>query len=115
MLPKEQRISGREILFLKKEKIQPVYGKVFGMVYKENMKVQKFGIIIPNKIVDKAFLRNKIKRLLYNLIGKFSFKTRGYFLFLAKKQASLCNKDEFKSDLLLLKKRLNEDINIVTD
>jgi len=115
MLPKEQRISGREIFFLKQEKIQPIYGKVFGMVYKENMKVQKFGIIIPNKIVNKSFLRNKIKRLLFNLIRKFSFKTSGYFLFLAKKQASLCNKDEFESDLLLLKRKLNEDINIVTN
>lgn len=85
MLPKKNRLTRREIEQLKAEKIRLIQGIHFALVFKKNDLPGKFGLIIPNRVVPKSSERNRIKRLLYQVIKEKRFNLRGLFLFLAKK------------------------------
>jgi ribonuclease P protein component len=97
MLPKKNRLSRNDILLIKKEKIRPIYGNCFDLIYKKS-ELFKAGIISSNKIVGKACVRNKVKRLLFELLRKKEFKN-GQFLFISKKCSSECVNSQFQADL----------------
>lgn len=87
MLPKTKRLNRIEIEEIKRSqnKLKVLQGSYFGLVYQKNDSGGKFGVIISNKVLNKAVQRNKIKRLLYRAIEKKWMNKNGNFLFLAKK------------------------------
>ncbi len=92
MLPKTKRLGRREIEEIKKNQkaLIVLQGTYFGLVCQKTDSASKFGVIISNKVLNKAVQRNKIKRLLYRVIEKKWTNKTGNFLFLAKKNCSTC-------------------------
>lgn len=92
MLPKTKRLNRIEIGEIKRNQnaLKVLQGSYFGLVYQKTDSDGKFGVIISNKVLNKAVQRNKVKRLLYKVIEKKWLDRKGNFLFLAKKNCSTC-------------------------
>lgn len=89
MLKKINRISSRSEFLEAKEKGEMVSTPLFGfLIQKKQDSLKKFGFIISKKISKRAVDRNKIKRLLSEVVRKnldnFDEGIRG--IFLAKKE-----------------------------
>lgn len=97
MLPKKNRLSRNDILLIKKERIRPIYGECFTLIYKKS-DVFKAGIISSIKTVGKPHIRNKIKRVLFELLRKQGIKS-GQYLFISKKNSSEYVESQFAADL----------------
>ena len=101
MLAKKKRLNRQEINLLKdpSRKNKIIQGSFFGLVFQENNKESKFGVIVSNKISSKAVERNRVKRLLYQAVkDKMADKT-GLFLFLAKRSCLGADLESFKKEL----------------
>jgi len=84
MLPKDKRLTRKEINELKARKLPVIQGQFLGLIfYPDN--ASKFGVIISTKIDKRAVVRNQIKRQVFWVAKKTHFKKSGKFLFLAKK------------------------------
>jgi ribonuclease P protein component len=101
MLAKNRRLDRAEVTLLKdsSRKNRLIQGSFFGLVFQENNKESKFGVIISNKISSKAVERNRIKRLLYQAVKEKMMGKTGYFLFLAKKSCLGANLESFKKEM----------------
>lgn len=70
MLPKENRLNKKADFLRVSKKGQVVQSKNFGLAYLETNTSEppKFGFIVSNKISKKAVERNRIKRILRQII-----------------------------------------------
>ena len=89
MLKRENRIRLRKEFAEIKNKGKILYSPLFGfLTYKENDDQKKFGFIVSKKISKKAVDRNKIRRILSEVVRenleKFENGTR--IIFLTKKE-----------------------------
>ena len=89
MLKRENRIRLRKEFAEIKNKGKILYSPLFGfLTQKENDDQKKFGFIVSKKISKKAVDRNKIRRILSEVVrknlGKFENGTR--IIFLTKKE-----------------------------
>ncbi len=101
MLAKTWRLNRQEIMLLKdpSRKNKIVQGSFFGLIFQENSKKGKFGVIVSNKISSKAVERNRIRRLLYQAVKDKMMDKTGFFLFLAKKSCLGADLESFKKEL----------------
>lgn len=97
MLPKENRLSRKDFLLLKKHK-PIVSGKYFSLVVllSEDFKTSKFAILISKKNLKGAVDRNKVKRIFYDelsgIISKLSKNV--YAIFILRKNVINKSKEE---------------------
>lgn len=70
MLPKKYRLSTSFFRARKRPTISFVVGGVGVRVYKTDLPYSRYAIIVPFKTAKKAVDRNRIRRLVYNLIRK---------------------------------------------
>lgn len=98
MLKRENRIRLKKEFSEIKNKGRVLYSPFFGfLIYKENDDLKKFGFIVSKKISKKAVDRNKIRRVLSEIVrknlDKFENGTRVVFLtkqeILGKKMAEI--------------------------
>lgn len=85
MLKRENRIRLKKEFLEIKNKGRVLYSPLFGfLIYKENDDLKKFGFIVSKKISKKAVDRNRIRRVLSEIIRKnldrFENGTRLVFL-----------------------------------
>ncbi|MDD2482998.1 MAG: ribonuclease P protein component [Candidatus Shapirobacteria bacterium] len=85
MLKRENRIRSKKEFFEIKNKGRVLYSPLFGwLIYKENDDLKKFGFIVSKKISKKAVDRNRIRRVLSEIVrnnlDKFEKGTRLVFL-----------------------------------
>ena len=99
MLSKKNLLKRVEIRDLTSQKINPIQGQYFGLIYFPSTEASKFAVIISKKIASKAVERNRIKRLLYRAIGNKLIERKGMFLFLAKKNCVNGKLEEFERDM----------------
>ena len=85
MLKRENRIRFKKEFLEIKNKGRVLYSPLFGwLFYKENDDLKKFGFVVSKKISKKAVDRNRIRRVLSEIIrknlDKFEKGTRLIFL-----------------------------------
>jgi ribonuclease P protein component len=85
VLKRENRIRLKKEFLEVKEKGRVLYSPLFGwLTYKENDDQKKFGFIVSKKISKKAVDRNRIRRILSQIVqknlDKFENGTRLIFL-----------------------------------
>jgi ribonuclease P protein component len=85
VLKRENRIRSKKEFFEIKNKGRVLYSPFFGwLIYKENDDLKKFGFIVSKKISKKAVDRNRIRRILSEIVrknlDKFENGTRLVFL-----------------------------------
>lgn len=85
MLKRENRIRLKKEFTEVKNKGRVEYSPLFGwLLYKENDNLKKFGFVVSKKISKKAVDRNRIRRLLAEVVrenlDKFEDGTRLVFL-----------------------------------
>ena len=85
MLKRENRIRSKKEFFEVKNKGRVSYSPLFGWLFnKENDDLKKFGFIVSKKISKKAVDRNRIRRILSEIVrknlDKFEKGTRLVFL-----------------------------------
>ena len=85
MLKRENRIRFKKEFLEIKDKGRVLYSPLFGwLFYKENDDLKKFGFVVSKKISKKAVDRNRIRRVLSEIIrknlDKFEKGTRLIFL-----------------------------------
>ena len=106
MLSKKNLLNREEIRFLTSQKINPIQGQYFGLIFRPSQD-SKFGIIVSNKISNKAVQRNRIKRLLLLAVKESKlFGLKGNFLFLAKKNSIFVSISETERDLEIFREKL---------
>lgn len=72
MLPKINRLTGKEDFDLVKEKGRKFQERCFGVIACENRKdVSRFGFIISSRISKKATIRNRTRRVLREAVRSF--------------------------------------------
>ncbi|MDH3003742.1 MAG: ribonuclease P protein component [Candidatus Shikimatogenerans sp. JK-2022] len=84
---KIKKLNKKEIKFLFNNGIIKNYN-YFKIIFLKNKKYNKISIIIYKKKIKKAFIRNKIKRIIYSSIlqNKFLLKKNFYYIiFIYKK------------------------------
>lgn len=89
MLKRENRIRLKKEFAEIKNKGRVLYSPLFGfLTHKENDDQKKFGFIVSKKISKKAVDRNKIRRILSELIRKNleKFENGTRVIFLTKKE-----------------------------
>ena len=89
MLKKENRIRSKKEFLEIKNKGRVLYSPFFGfLTCQENDDLKKFGFIISKKISKKAVDRNKIRRVLSEVVRKNldKFKNGTRVVFLTKKE-----------------------------
>jgi ribonuclease P protein component len=103
MLPKEGRLSRKEIDLLKQKNFPVVQGKLFGLIFLPAAE-RKFGVIISAKVAKKAVDRNKIKRRLMAALRaqKPTELKSGWFLFLAKRTSNKAGFGEYLKEVEFL-------------
>ena len=111
MLPKENRLSAKDnFARIKKE------GKIFqaesfsAVLYKrEDDKPIRIGVIVSNKISKSAVARNRIKRILKEiLLPNIALLKKGFSLiFLVKRKVILKTKEDLSMDMTILLKKMN--------
>jgi len=85
VLKRENRIRFKKEFLEIKDKGRVLYSPLFGwLFYKENDDLKKFGFVVSKKISKKAVDRNRIRRVLSEIIrknlDKFENGFRGIFL-----------------------------------
>lgn len=106
MLPRKRRLTKREITELKGKRPRLIQGNFFGLIYQSQAQEQKFGLIISNKISKKATERNRVKRLLFEVVREKLLDKKGKFLFLAKKKSLAGTREDFLKEMEEFRKRL---------
>lgn len=106
MLSRKYLLSREEIRFLTSKRISPIQGRYFGLIFSPSEETCKFGVIISKKISLKAVERNRIKRLLFRVIGSQLLGMKGLFLFLAKKDSINGKLEVFLKELEEFKNKL---------
>jgi len=106
MLPREHRLTRKEITELKESKLKVIQGQFFGLIFQPHLEEGKFGLIISNKISPKAVERNRVKRWLFFAIEQKLLDQKGKFLFLAKKKSLTGTQEDFLKEMEEFKKRL---------
>ena len=89
MLKRENRIRLKKEFTEIKNKGRVLYSPFFGwLTYKENDDLKKFGFIVSKKISKKAVDRNRIRRILSEIIRKNldKFENGTRVVFLVKKE-----------------------------
>ena len=89
MLKRENRIRLKKEFTEVKNKGRILYSPLFGfLTYKENDDQKKFGFIVSKKISKRAVDRNKIRRILSEVVRKNleKFKDGTRIIFLTKKE-----------------------------
>ena len=89
MLKRENRIRLKKEFTEVKNKGRILYSPLFGfLTYKENDDQKKFGFIVSKKISKRAVDRNKIRRILSEVVRKKLEKFEGgtRIIFLTKKE-----------------------------
>jgi ribonuclease P protein component len=89
VLKRENRIRSKKEFAEIKNKGKALYSPLFGwLFYKENDDLKKFGFIISKKISKKAVDRNRVKRVLSEIIRKNldKFENGTRLVFLAKQE-----------------------------
>lgn len=104
MLPKKKRVTKKDFDVLIKN------GKVFSsplfLFYFIKTNEPKFGVVASKKTFKKAFLRNKYRRIVYNILKDADLKV-GSGLFMYKKQSFLPEKSQIKEEILFLLSKNN--------
>ncbi|MGD9129421.1 MAG: ribonuclease P protein component [Candidatus Woesebacteria bacterium] len=105
MLAKKNRLNLRlqvnSIFFKKAKKIFSPYFTIFYLLEDQKENFDQFAVVIPKKIANKAVLRNKLKRQLYQLIKEF---------YLKDKALSLENKRKNSLKMILMAKSKLKDL-----
>lgn len=89
MLKRENRIRSKKEFFEIKNKGRVLYSPLFGfLIYKENDDLKKFGFVVSKKISKKAVDRNKIRRILSEIVRKNleRFENGSRIIFLTKQE-----------------------------
>ena len=108
MLSKEYRLNRREIEELKSKKGSVLQGRFFGLIFQAQKDERRFALIVSNKISKKAVVRNKIKRLFFQILQKgLTDFPQGKFLFLAKKYVAEADADALENELVYFGKQLH--------
>lgn len=106
MLARKYRLSRKEIVELKERKPQIIQGSYFGLIYQPQPGEKKFAAIVSTKISRKATERNRIKRMLFSVVGEVLFDREGKFLFLAKKKSLEGTREDFLKEAEDFRKKL---------
>lgn len=97
MLPKIKRITKEDFLFIiKNGKI--LHGSFFYLKY-INSEKPKYSFVFPKTLSKKAVVRNKYRRLGYNILLKTKLKPI-WGIFFYKKESISAQKDEIERDVL---------------
>jgi len=111
MLPKENRLSAKDNFDRIKREGKTFQAESFSAVlYKrEDDKPIKIGIIVSNKISKSAVVRNRIKRILKDiLLPNIAILKKGFsILFLVKRKIILKTKDELSLETTMLLEKMN--------
>lgn len=69
--------------------------------YNSDLSYSRFGVSISSKIISKAVLRNKIKRIIYDFVRRENIykNSRKDFLFIIKSKISSASKVEIEKEL----------------
>lgn len=102
MLPKKNRLSKKDFLLLKN--LKPSYKSNLASVVclkDEEIELSKISIIVSTKISKKAVVRNRIKRIYYNILSDLigSFYTNAYLLYIVKKEVLEKSEKEIRVDI----------------
>jgi len=103
VLKKENRIRSKKEFIEIKNKGRVLFSPLFGwLFYKKNDDLKKFAFIVSKKISKRAVDRNKIKRILSEVIrkklDKFEKGTR--LVFLSKKEILGKRKEEIEKEII---------------
>ena len=102
VLKRENRIrSKREFLEIK-NKGRILYSPLFGfLVYKENDDLKKFGFVVSKKISKKAVDRNRIRRILSEVVRKNleKFENGTRIVFLTKQEILGKKMEEIETEI----------------
>lgn len=85
------------------------YNKYIGVLIRENeLKIQRFVVIVSNKTIKRAVDRNKIKRQIKSIVSKHQnkFNLRVDMVLLVKKEIENKNISEIEKDILFCFKKL---------
>ena len=107
MLKRENRIRLKKEFTEIKNKGRVLYSPFFGwLTYKENDDLKKFGFIVSKKISKKAVDRNRIRRILSEIIRKNldKFQNGTRVVFLTKKEILGKKYDEVEKEIFKLLK-----------
>lgn len=103
MLPKENRLTKKTDFTQVSKRGEVIQSKNFGLAYfrANNNKAPKFGFIVSNKISKKAVDRNKVKRVLRQVVRELvgDVKNGLLFVLLVKKSILGASQDELKREL----------------
>lgn len=101
MLPKKNKLSGYEVILLKK-KGKIVHSKTFGLIFSDNDKgITRAGVIVSKKIDKRAVKRNQIRRSIFGILQNLITKMNKDFdiLFLVKPQIVNQGKEELEREI----------------
>ena len=102
MLKRENRIRSKKEFFEIKNKGRVSYSPFFGWLFnKENDELKKFGFIVSKKISKKAVDRNRIRRILSEIIRKNldKFENGTRLVFLTKQEILGKKTEEVESEI----------------
>ena len=102
MLKKENRIRFKEEFSEIKNKGSLLYSPFFGFLnYQKNDDLKKFGFIISKKISKKAVDRNRIRRVLSEIVRNnlIKFKDGVRVIFLVKKEILNKKREEIEKEV----------------
>jgi ribonuclease P protein component len=104
MLPKKERVT-KEI-FQNILKVGKFFStSLFTFYYLQNQG-SRYSFVAPKKIFKTAVIRNKYRRLGYNILRRLPIDL-GYGIFMYKKQALFANKNEIEQDINFILKKVN--------
>lgn len=71
------------------------------MKYIKNLDNKRFSVVVPRKVLKKAFQRNNLRRFVYNILRENinTFNT-GDYIFIIKKAFNSSSKEELKKEIL---------------
>lgn len=106
MLPKKKRVNKKDFEFIIKNG-KTLYSSLFSFYY-TGSPIPRYSFIAPKKAFKGAIIRNKYKRIGYNILRKTEYNYNVSAVFIYKKEALGAPKEEIQKNIEFLLNKIKK-------
>lgn len=106
MLPKEKRVNKKDFEFIIKNG-KTLYSSLFSFFYIESP-LPHYAFVAPKKAFKGAIIRNKYRRIGYNILKKIEHDHKVSAIFIYKKEARIVPKEEIQRNIEFLLSKIKK-------
>ena len=104
MLPKNKRLDKKTLTEILNDK--RVFSSHLFLFFHKNSDKPQYSFVAPKNIFKSAVMRNKYRRIGYNILKKVDVKS-GSGVFFYKKGSNKVKRDEIEKDVIFILKKVN--------